>query len=166
MYYPYTVKDKTVYKQVVDITANVRPSDEMMNTIVNYYQDVITEGETPETVAYEYYANTFDHHLVIIANQMYDHKNDIPLTQRELEDYINEKYAYPYAIHHYEDPNGNIVDNLFDDGTDDQPYPKNVIPITNYEYESRLNESKRGIRVIKPAIADTVTELIKQQLAN
>lgn len=54
-----------------------------------------------------------------------------------------------YEIHHYEDSNGNIVNENYINvkGETEQTYP-----VTNYEYEERLNESKRRIKIISPSL--------------
>lgn len=162
--YPVEIENKTVYKQLVDISTNVRLSDDTLNNVVNYNYRVLVDGETPEITAYETYSDPFEHHLVILANDRYDIAEAYPLTHLEFEKFVNEKYSNPFAIHHFEDVNGNVVDNLFQTSDDGYSYPKNVIPITNYEYESRLNEQRRAVRVIRPEYAATVDGLINDSI--
>lgn len=54
-----------------------------------------------------------------------------------------------YETHHYEDSNGNIVNENYINvkGETEQTYP-----VSNYEYEERLNESKRRIKIISPSL--------------
>ena len=54
-----------------------------------------------------------------------------------------------YQTHHYEDSNGNIVNENYINvrGESEQTYP-----VSNYEYEERLNESKRRIKIISPSL--------------
>lgn len=52
------------------------------------------------------------------------------------------------AVHHYIDGNGNIVDRLTFNASDSQ------LPVTNYEYEQDVNDSKLSIRVINPSVID------------
>lgn len=159
--YPVDVNGNTIMKTIVDITTNVRLSQEMIDQTVNYNYSTLTDGETPEITAYEAYDDPYQHHLVILANDRFDHRESYPLTSSEFDSYVNEKYSNPYGIHHYEDINGNIVDNLYNDNQDnDVVYPKNIIPITNIEYETRINEEKRRIRTIKPQLVSTVNQLI------
>lgn len=40
-----------------------------------------------------------------------------------------------------------------------------VIPVTNYEYEERINESKREIKLISKNMANSVIEAIKDIVA-
>ena len=163
--YPFTINGKNIVKQMTDITTNVRLTPETLQNIVNYDYDVIPDGETPEIISYNSYGTSFNHHLIIIANDKYDWRESTPLTSQEFESYINEKYVDPYGIHHYEDPQGNEIDNTYSDNDDDDfAYPKNVIPVTNYEYEMRLNEAKRPVKIVKPQYTEIVNELITNSL--
>ena len=168
--YPFTFGGNVIYKQMVDITTNVRLDQQTLDSVINYNYDVVNDGATPEVISYNSYKTPFNHHLIILANDnREDWRESYPLTSTEFESYIKEKYANPYGIHHFEDPQGNEIDNLYDnsDGTGARvSYPKNVIPITNYEYESRLNENKRYTKIIKPELTDTVNQLIKEKIIN
>ena len=163
--YPFTINNQPIIKQMVDITANIRLTQQTLQNVVNYDYDVMHDGETPEIVSYNNYGTAFNHQLIIIANDKFDWRESTPLTSQEFENYINEKYADPYGIHHYEDVNGNEIDNIYSDNNDDDfAYPKNVIPITNYEYEMRLNEAKRPIKIVKPQYTGIVNDLITSSL--
>ena len=165
--YPFKIGENTINKQIVDITANVRLNQQTLDNFVNYDYDVTTDGDTPEIISYNKYGTSFNHHLIILANDKYDWRESTPLTATEFESYINEKYSDPYGIHHYEDPQGNEIDNIYSDSNDSNfAYPKNVIPITNYEYETRLNEAKRPIKIIKPKYTELVNDLITSNLNN
>lgn len=56
-------------------------------------------------------------------------------------------------VHHYEDINGLIVNEVNEDvyGASVPAYP-----VSNYEYELKLNESKRRIKLIAPALLSTI----------
>lgn len=167
--YPFDFGDNRMYKQMVDITTNIRMTQQTLSNAFNYNYTVIRDGESPEIVSYNEYGTTGNHHLVIMANALFDWRESYPLTAQEFESYIKEKYANPYGIHHFEDPEGNEIDNLYNDGnshSDNVSYPKNVIPITNYEYESRINEAKRGLKLVKPEYTAIVNDLIKDEISN
>lgn len=168
--YPFQFGDnRTIYKQLVDITTNVRLDQDTLNNVINYNYDVVTDGSTPEIISYNNYNTTFNHLLIILANDnKEDWRNSTPLTASEFDSYINEKYANPYGIHHFEDPQGNEIDNIYNDSSDTTSqisYPKNVIPVTNYEYEARLNEQKRAVRIVRPELTEMVNQLIKEKIA-
>lgn len=164
--YPIEVKGNTILKQISDITSNIRLTQKTIDYSLNYDTRVLGDGESFEITANEVYDDPENHVLVMLANDHFDWRNDIPLSSAELQSMINEKYSEPYGIHHYEDLDGNIVDNVW--GDDDEPhdimYPHQVIPITNYEYEIRLNEAKRPIKVIKQEFSSVVNRLMKDKL--
>jgi hypothetical protein len=64
-----------------------------------------------------------------------------------------------YNVHHYEDINGNIVPEVYINiyGISEQTYP-----VSNYEYEDRLNESKRRIRIITPQLLARVLQSFEE----
>ncbi len=166
--YPVEINGERTFKSVRDITSNIRLTKDTIDNIVNYDLRVLGDDETPEITSNEVYDSPFDNILVMLANDRFDWRNDTPVSSTVFQKYVYEKYSDPYGIHHYEDIDGNIVDNLFDDG-DTQgtfAYPKNVFPITNYEYEQRLNEQKRPIQVIKSQYVNLVNQLIKEKLTD
>ena len=163
--YPITVNGKTVYKTVRDITTNIRPDKDVLNDYVNFNPRKLIDGETPEITSNEVYSSPYYHYLVMIANNKYDWRSDRPLNQTEFEEMIAEKYVNPNNVHHFEDINGNIIDNIYDDGSSiDQSYPKNLVPVTNREYEQRLDEANRDIRVIKPEYISTASTLVSNAI--
>lgn len=163
--YPIEINGKTVYKTVRDITTNIRPKPSIMNDYVNFEPRTLIDGETFEITANEEYSNPKYHYLVMLANDSYDWREDRPLTQYELDQTINEKYTDPNAVHHYIDIDGNVIENIFDDGSDiGQCYPKNVIPVTNREYEQEKNDNNRYIRIITPKYVSTAVSIIEDTL--
>lgn len=61
---------------------------------------------------------------------------------------------YRNATHHYEDADGNVVYNTyFFDSDESTPLePQNLTNVTNYEYESDLNDARGDIRIVKPSL--------------
>jgi uncharacterized protein YkuJ len=84
----------------------------------------------------------------MVANQKYDYVEDYPMPIDRLEKRITDKYGSgnEYDTHHYE-YNGWVVDNI--------SYPQ-ASAVSNYDYEFSQNEAKRRIRIISPAMLDTV----------
>ena len=150
IYYPFTTKEKEAYNRVLkDITVNLKIRRDFVDSVSLYDYYDLGDWETPDVVAGKYYNNPKWHYLVILANDKFDWRNDYPLTQNELEAYVRDVYVDPNGVHHYETVDGVIV-----------PKPeveaKDIVPITNYEYEYEKNEAKRRIRLIKNTIAPQV----------
>ena len=100
-------------------------------------------------------------------NDITDRYYDWPLNDQDFETYVNEKYDNPGAIHHYEitQTSGSQVGN----GPDNYEHKIEVNSTTtgaeavsNYEYERRLQNQKRQIKLLDPAyLPDFETEFNK-----
>ena len=140
---------------VKDITKNIRFRRDILANISLYDEYDIVDGETPEILAEKLYGNPEYHWIIMLANDRYDYRNDWPLTQANLDQYVIDKYgATANNIHHYENSKGLTVDS---------DYPS-AVPITNANYEEQLNESKRRIKVISNSIISTVLRNFKDQM--
>lgn len=115
IYYPFTDGDGEIfYKVVKDITENLKIRQDAIDILELFEYYNLRDNETPEIVASKYYNDPKLHYLVLLANQRYDWRNDFPLTAQELREYVNESYAHPYGIHHYEDADGNEIPHFVD----------------------------------------------------
>ena len=158
IFYPFTDKQKQTYYRVLkDITVNLKLRRDLTNEVSLYEYYDLRDWESPDIIAAKYYGNPKWHYLVMLANDTFDWRDDYPLTQNQLDAYVKEVYVNPYGVHHYETVDGVIV-----------PKPdveaKDIVPITNYEYEYNRNESKRRIRLIRSDIAPQVVAALKDLL--
>jgi hypothetical protein len=153
---PYTAQEtQTKALILTDITRNIRfRRDVLANITVYDYYDIV-EGETPEIVAEQIYGNAQYHWIIMLVNERYDYLKDWPLTQFNLEQYIVDKYGNTAnAIHHYENGNGVTVPSN---------YPL-AVPITNANYEEKVNESKRRIKIISKQLLSTILKNFKDEI--
>ena len=120
------------------------------------------EGETPESVAYDYYANAEDHWVILMLNQYYDRYYDWPMSQRDLQAYVISKYSDPDGIHHYEisQKSGNTNTKIKVELADEP----DATPITNFLYESELNENRKEIKLLDVNYVTTFTSEFKDLL--
>jgi hypothetical protein len=168
------------YLLVKNIFRRVKLRDDLQNvfTVFNKYQ--IKDGERPDTVAKEVYGSTQYDWIVLISAGIINVRNEWPLSDKQIYDYAEEIYGNELnGIHHYETkevrdsldrlifPKGKVVDSDFTIPDPNVPTQtiNPVIGISNYEYEVRKNNDKRGIYILKPqylqqAIIDTRKELI------
>lgn len=154
VYYPYNVNGVDQYIVVKDITINVRFVKEVLSNITLWETYDIKDGETPEIIAEKIYGSPLYHWIVMLTNERYDYINDFPLGYYDLEQSTISKYGadHIYDTHHYENDEGYVVDSS---------YP-GAYEVSNFEYEERMNESKRSIKVIgKPIIEQIVAEFNK-----
>lgn len=158
--FPLVVYDFSEFGQVAkeilvsDIVTNVRLKTELLSKIVYYNDYDVRDGETPEIISEKFYGTPFLHWIIMLVNERYDYIYDFPMQQGALEVYINDKYGIANInnIHHYETADGLWVNS-------DYVNPAGVAdatPITNYEYEVNVNETKRRIKVVPPEIVGEV----------
>jgi len=150
MFYNFPIGGSEKMVIVRDITANVRIYKTVLDNITLYDEYDIVDGETPELVSNKLYGSPQYHWAIMVANQRYDYLNDWPLPYDRLVQYCMDKYGDGniYAIHHYEDENGYVVN-------DDYPM---ATPIDNITYESAINESKRRIKIVSLTIIQQMTD--------
>ena len=168
------------YLLVKNIFRRVKLRDDLQNvfTIFNKYQ--IQEGARPDTVAEELYGSSQYDWVVLIGAGIINVRNEWPLSDRDIYRYSEELYGNDLnTVHHYETtevkdsngrlilPAGKIVDSFFTIPDPNIPIQtlNPVVGISNYEYEVRKNNKKRGIYVLKPsylqqAINDTRKAMI------
>ncbi len=142
-------------------------------TAFNYYQ--VEDNQRPEVVASKLYNDPELDWVILITNNITNVREQWPLSNNDLYNYMLDKYGTEQSlssIHHYETievkdeydrlvvPSGLQVDSNFTvtytkfDNTLSTISP--VKQVTNYEYETDINEEKRKIRVLKPAYLSVV----------
>lgn len=128
---------------VTDVTQNVRFRKELVENITQWEYYYLKDGETFEMVSEKLYGSPLYHWILMILNERYDYINDTPMSQPQLDAHVIQKYgsANVNAVHHYEDAKGNIVNSGVGTTT-----------ISNSMHEDRVNESKRKIKILAPAV--------------
>jgi hypothetical protein len=152
-----------------------------------FYSYDIQEGDTPEIIAHKYYDDMYRYWIILVSNEIMDPQWSWPLSNDVLSNYITEKYGMASSdVHHYEkvitqydhDSEITTVNTIviseeeynspteppatytLPTGTVSVSTEKNVI--SNYEYEERLNESKRSIKLLnKNYVNEFETQLKK-----
>ena len=162
------VEDRIVVKNLFK-RAKLRSDFDQAITAFNYYN--IADGMRPDMVAQELYDNPELDWVVLISNNITNVRNQWPLDHNDLHEHMLDKYgseANVAGIHHYETrkivdeydrvviPAGLEVDANFSfqylnfSGQVIKVLSSQVVaPVTNYQYEVRLNDKKRRIRVLK-----------------
>ena len=146
IYYDFVINGEKQLVIVTDIVKNVRFRKAVLENITLYDEYDIMDGETPEIIAEKVYGNAMYHWIIMLANQRFNYIDDFPLDQRALLAHVQQKYTNIYATHHYIDSKGNIVDQ----------YNPEATPVSNYQYEEDVNESKRRIKIPSLNIINTI----------
>lgn len=64
----------------------------LKNNIMLFYNYDIQENDTPESIAYKYYGNSYNYWLILYANNILDPFSDWPLSGNQLSMYLFDKY--------------------------------------------------------------------------
>lgn len=94
IYYNFMTDNGEELRVVKDITTNVRLRKKVLELISVYDVYDIQDGETPETIAFNYYGNALYHWIIMLANERYDITTDWPMSYSVLNSYIQDKYNY------------------------------------------------------------------------
>ena len=155
----YDIKGNENYKLVPDIFRRVKARTKIKNNLTLLDKYDVADGERPEHVAYKVYGDTDLFWVVCIMNNIENVYYDWPLSNLQFENFVKDKYDEPEAIHHYEkiqssgkqigdgpgDYSQMIECNSIDEGSG---------PVSNAEYERRIQDKKRQIRVLAPQYLD------------
>lgn len=93
-------------EEATDIFFRVGMLKDVLKDIAAYYVYEIEEGDTPEIIAEKVYGDSGAGWIIVYANQILDPQFDWPLTDKQLQVYIKNKYgtveASKTGVHHYE----------------------------------------------------------------
>ena len=163
------IEDKIEVKNIFK-RSKLRTDVDQVITAFNYYY--IPEGDRPDIVAENVYNDSELDWVVLTSNNITNMRDQWPLSHNDLHTFMLEKYGSEQnilGVHHYETkkivdeynrvvmPAGLEVDMNF--SFEYLSYSKQIIKIlssqvvamiTNYDYEVKLNEEKRRIKILKP----------------
>ena len=151
------------------------------------YQDLsfftkykITGNDRPDNIASKVYGRSDLDWVVLTSNNIINIQDEWPMPQLEFDAYLLNKYGTYDNLnssHHYETtelknsddviivqkglqvPSTYSITYYFDSGIDSgmvTSYP--VVEITNYQYEEKLNNTKRSIFLLKPRYLNVIID--------
>lgn len=160
-----TGSDDYILLKNIFIRGKLRDDLQNVFTIFNKYE--IEDDERPDQVADELYGDPFLDWVVLITANIINFQNQWPLTNQQLYDYVENKYGVEKmnATKYYKTkeirrksdntlilPGDLTVDKNFSI-PDPDVYGNRIYPATgvsNYQYETELNDAKRLIYVLRP----------------
>ena len=147
---PYDAKGDGKPTLMTDIFRRVKLTSNLTNQVVDFDYYNVQDGETPEMIAYKYYGDSQLHWTILVVNNIIDYYHDWPMSVQRFEQYIAEKYTNPQAIHHYEvNQTSGDTTKTIDVGMNVTDYSSAAV-VSNYQYEQKLQDEKRQIRLIQP----------------
>ena len=160
------IEDRITVKNIFK-RSKLRSDVDQSITGFDYYY--VQDQQRPDILAQELYSDSELDWVILTTNNIINIRDQWPLDNNELHSYILEKYGSEeniLATHHHETrkivdefnrvvmPAGLEVDKNFTfkyrNYTNTIITVNPVIEITNYDYENKLNEEKRRIKVLKP----------------
>lgn len=135
----YKFNDKENYL-LVNITKEINSSF-IFDDPQFYIEYDIQDGDSPIIIADKLYGDPELAWTVLLFNKIVSPFEEWPMDYDTLINYISNKYDDVYAIHHYE--------SLSTEAIVDQSHPSyDRYPVTNFEHETKINDSKRKIKLI------------------
>lgn len=150
----YSQDDRKTIQIVRNIFLRININQLVKNNLSIYDEYDILDGETPEIVSDRFYNNSQYHWIIMHMNDILDPRYDWPLSTANLIKYCDSKYTNSQATHHYENSDGYWVNST----------APGAVPISNFQYEERLNENKRRIKVLKPQYLEAVIKEFDSKL--
>jgi len=159
-------EDRIIVKNIFR-RSKLRTDVDQSITAFNYYY--VQEGQRPDVLAQDLYGDSELDWVILTTNNITNIRDQWPLDHNDLHNYMLEKYGSQQniaGIHHYETKK--IVDEYnrvvmregievdadftfkYQNYTNSIVIVNPVVAITNYQYETKLNEEKRKIRTLKP----------------
>lgn len=127
-----------------------------------FYFIQVKDQERPEDIAYRVYGTQELYWLILMVNNIIDPFTEWVMSDTELLTYIKDKYGVQnvYAIHHYETTEFSpLGQGVWVNST--EPFS---VAVSNFSYESELNEQKRKIKLLDPRFVPQVLAEIQKEL--
>tara|TARA_R100001463_G_scaffold24401_4_gene58158 strand:+ start:294 stop:950 length:657 start_codon:yes stop_codon:yes gene_type:complete len=173
------------YVKAKNIFRRMKIRDDLQNIFTVFDKYEIREGARPDTIAEEFYGKSDLDWVVLLSANIINVRDQWPLSSRDLYEYTVSKYGLENInrVHHYETkeiknsdgnivlPKGLVVDEdysiRFRTGETyiERSGPDIISTISNYVYETRENQKKETIYLLKPSylqqfLNDMRTEMV------
>ena len=173
--YPSLLKTRRTNRDTIrvkNLFRRVKIREDLFSNLTEFDKYQIHGDDRPDTVSEELYGTPNLDWVILMSNNIIDIKNEWPMTQYDLNMYLDDKYTPEQLIdiHHYETlefrdgkgrlivPNGQIVDEdwsleYFDGlqirNTDSTIDGRPLRSVSFLEYEINKNDKKRNINVLR-----------------
>lgn len=172
------------YTTIKNLFKRAKIRDDLINVFTAFEKYQIVGDDRPDNVAEILYGDPSLDWIILITNNIQNVRNDWPLSQADLNLYLNQKYTPEELaqIHHYETkeviannygiilPAGLVVDSDFtvtySDGYSLVEDTNCINSVSNYEYELRKNDDKRVLYALRPEYISLVEENLRDVFVN
>ncbi len=169
----YDMNNDGNYKLLPDILRRVKSRTAVKSGRLLFDQYDVKNGENPEDVAFKYYGDAQLHWVVLMVNEVTDRFYQWPMSQQQFDKFLTDKYGAGNedSAHHYElvKDSGKTTSsgpNDYSHRVEVNSDETDAIEISNRDYEERLQDKFRTIRLLDRRYLDEFIEefdnLIKQ----
>jgi hypothetical protein len=166
------------YIRVKNLFKKGKLREDIFQNLAFFEKYKVVGDDRPDNVAFEVYDDASLDWIVLLSNNVLNIQSEWPLPQTDFDRFVLDKYGdydtLYNGIHHYETeevknsqgvtivPAGLQVDSsyslsYYDFFIDQQITAGNIsIPVTNYEYEEKIENDKRNIYLLKPRYLNIV----------
>ena len=149
----YDVKGNDNYKLLPDILRRVKQRNAIASGQFIFDTYDVVNGEKPEDIAYKWFGDAQLHWVILMTNNVTDRFYQWPMSQPQFQAFLEDKYDNPDGIHHYEITKSS--GNTSSSGPNDYSHlvevnsdTDNASSISNREYEERLQDKYRSIKLL------------------
>jgi hypothetical protein len=173
-YVDRTPGEKTIsaYKTVKNLFKRAKLREDIFSDLTYFTKYQVVGDERPDNVAEKFYDDPTLDWVILLANNITNIQTEWPMSENSFNNFLIDKYGSQVGIsstHHYEctgvkdtlgvviAPEGLTIDKDFTVTYYDKLASAGIVTatnlaetITNYDYESKLQNEKRNIFVLKP----------------
>ena len=159
----YDIKNNNQYKLLPDILRRVKLRAAIKSGVFLFDKYDVPYGDKPEDVAFKFYGDAELHWVILMTNNVTDRYYQWPMTQPQFQEFLEDKYDNPDGVHHYEitRTSGRTTSNgpgdyshLVECNSDED----GAVSVSNRDYEERLQDQYRQIRLLDPKYITAFTE--------
>ena len=152
------------YSLAKNIFRRIKIREDLSDIIMGFSQYTIKNNQRPDQVAYDFYGDMQYDWVVLLCNNILNVYDEWPMTEDELERYIDSEYESPDSVHHWvtqkiRDTKGRVLIKPGMEVPENWSYTRpdgtvvgkadTVRPISVYDYESERNNYKRNIYLLR-----------------
>jgi|TARA_B100000900_G_C20487058_1_gene677905 hypothetical protein len=173
------------YTEVKNLFKRVKLNSDLFQNLTNFTKYQIVGDERPDNVSNKVYDTPNYDWIVLLSNNIINIQDEWPMSNRTFELYMNKKYGVTNydTIHHYEtievkDSSNNFTVlkkglevpsdysiTFFDGALGKESTITNTnVGVTNFEYESKIQDEKRSIFLLRSDLIQTVIKNIKSEM--
>ena len=158
----YDIKGNKNFKLLPDILKRVKIRSGLSSSRFVFDKYNVKENENPEDVAFKYYGDAQYHWVVLMVNNVTDRYYGWPMDQAQFAEYLTDKYGAGSedSVHHYELAQTSGKTTSIDEShmLEVNSDTAGASSISNRQYEERVQNDLRQIRLLDEKYLDAFTE--------